>query len=201
MERWLKFLSKMNSVSVEEECRKEWRHFGARWRTPSVFVSLPGSPRVLCHQAPGHDSSPRRARQVLRVTLLLCKNNTNDPEEWYRRYLISWRKIKLYGCFFALVLNSGQINRNQGKEKKNKDVVKMSGIHPKHDFLSRNIYVEGYVLCLWSSNRERAPNEGWSQRQNPLCSSLNVLLKITVVHGKCWRMTALEHFCKVLYPN
>lgn len=67
-----------------------------------------------------HDNSPKRATTGDCVLLFqLCKNNISDPKDSgmvdvYNPCGIR-RKIKLC-CFFLLVLNSGQIISNQGKE-------------------------------------------------------------------------------------
>ena len=133
----------------------------------------------------------------------VCKSNINDLKEWYGRYLVSRRKIKLcgfWGFFFALVLNSGQINRNQGKERKIKKKLRCQEYTQSMTFFPGTSMWK-VMFCVCGLLRGREPPMKGAARGKILCSSLNVLLKITVVYGKCWRTTALKHFFKLLHPN
>lgn len=51
------------------------------------------------------------------------------------------------------------------------------------------------IYCLLMGSEH--PVKG-GVRSKTLCASLNPLLKMTMVHSKCWRMTTLQHFCELL---
>ena len=88
------------------------------------------------------------------------------------------------GFFFALVLNSGQINRNQGKERKIKKKLRCQEYTQSMTFFPGTSMWK-VMFCVCGLLRGREPPMKGAARGKILCSSLNILLKITVVYGKC----------------
>lgn len=134
------------------------------------------------------------------------------------------------GFSSPLVLSSGQITRNQGREEETKEkliiispkqkhtgayrvwkhgsvwicdvcpllVIQVSGTYSKDItfFLGRPVWKVTFRVYYLLTEREPAVKGG--DRGKILHSSQNFLLKITLVHSKCWRMTTLKHFGELL---
>ena len=63
-------------------------------------------------------------------------------------------------------------------------------------FLGRPVWKVTFRVYYLLTEREPAVKGG--DRGKILYSSQNFLLKITLVHSKCWRMTTLKHFGELL---